>query len=204
MSPSGLRTEFLILTNVLAVRNGDLAGAQDRGRVTRGHVSVSSQLPAPTSRLCRATQPHAGPMGVDRPLGDRGALSSSSSVMTVTWTQSDRVCRGTCGSLETCNSAGVDAVGDHLLLALGCGLGHRSWGLSAESAEEPCPQRWGPLGQLPLWLGFVTAHSSPVVTQSRGACPGHPAFLARGEAAASCSRASAGWKRLINLISRAD
>ena len=77
-------------------------------------------------------------------------------------------------------------------------------GLSAESAEEPCPQRWGPLGQLPLWLRFVTAHSSPVVTQSRGACPGHPAFLARGEAAASCSQASAGWKRLINLISRAD
>lgn len=34
-------------------------------------------------------------------------------------------------------------------------------------------------------LGLQSTHSSTVVAQSRGACPGHPAFLVREEATAS-------------------
>ena len=137
--------------------------------------------------------PRTGPMGVECPLGDCRALFASPSVTTVTWTQSDHVCRGACGPSETCNSAGVDAVGTTCCLPSGAVSGTEVRGPSAGRGEEPCPQWWGPLGQLPPpQLGFVTMHSSAVVAQSRGACPGHPAFLAWGEATALCSQASAG------------
>lgn len=144
-----------------------------RHGVTGGCVFVSSQMPAPTFRLCRAAHPRTMPMGVERPLGDRGALFASPSVTTVKWTQSDRVCRGACGPPETCNSAGVDDVGTTCCLPSGAVLGTEVRGPSAGRGEEPCPQWWGPLGQLPpLQLGFVTMHSSADVTQSRGSAPG--------------------------------
>ena len=145
--------------------------------------------------------PSTGPMGVERPLGDCGALFASLSVTTTTWTQLDCACRGACSLPETYNSAGVAAVGTSGVVS-----GTEVRGPSAGRGEEPCPHWRGPLGQLPPpQLGFVSTHSSTVVAQSRGACPGHPAFLVWEEATASCSsRASAGWKRLINLISQAD
>lgn len=182
------------------MRNGGLAGGPGMGGVTRGCVFSQLSCRPPGPGFAGLPTPSTGPMGVEHPLGDCGALFASLSVTTTMWTQLDCVCRGACSLPETYNSAGVDAVG-----TLGVVSGTEVRGPSAGRGEEPCPHWRGPLGQLPPpQLGFVSTHSSTVVAQSRGACPGRPAFLVWEEATASCSRASAGWKRLINLISQAD
>lgn len=128
MSPSGLRTQFLILTNVLAVRNGDLAGGPGHGwSDKRARVCLISAAGPHIQALPGHPTPHRA---------HGGGLS--------TWGPWSPLC------FFLSNDCDVDSVGpcvqryvqspgdmqlcrcgrcwDHLLLALGCGLGHRSRG----------------------------------------------------------------------------
>lgn len=115
---------------------------------------VSTQLPAPASRLCWAAHPqHWAHGGGASAWGLRSPLCFSFS--NDHDVDSDCVCRGACSLPETYNSAGVDAVG-----TLGVVSGTEVRGPSAGRGEEHCPHWQGPLGQLPPpQLGFVSTHS---------------------------------------------
>lgn len=126
MSPRGLQTQVLLLTNILAVRSGGLAGAQAWGD-RRVRVCLVSDAGPHVQALPGCPPPHHAHGGGASTWGPRSPLCFSLS--------NDREVDSVGPCVQRCVRSPGDVqlrrcgrCRDHLLLALGRGLGHRSQG----------------------------------------------------------------------------